>query len=155
MKIEIKLHDEACMPLISPNGDWIDLRSAEDIIIEAPRVNVNTNQIELHTGLISLGVSMRLPEGFEAILAPRSSTFKNYGIVFSNSIGILDNSYNGTSDIWRVPFIGLKPGVIKKGDRIAQFRVQKSQFMKRKIEFKVVDKLSEEDRGGFGTSGKQ
>lgn len=155
MNIDIKLHDKECMPLINSNGDWIDLRSAEDIIIEPPRVNVHNNLLEFHMGIISLGVSLKLPEGYEAILAPRSSTFKNFGIIFSNSIGIIDNSYNGSDDVWKVPFIGIKSGKINKGDRIAQFRIVSNQFndTKNNIILNIVDELSKESRGGFGSTG--
>lgn len=156
MKIDIKIHDEACKPYFNPDGDWIDLRAAEDVEIKAPVLNVHTNQIELHTGLISLGVSMRMPEGFEAILAPRSSTLKNFGIICANSIGVIDNSYNGTNDVWRFPFIGIRNATIKKGDRIAQFRVQRTQssMFGEGITLNVCEELNDKDRGGFGTSGK-
>lgn len=152
--IRVKLHIQECMPQINTNGDWIDLRSAEDIEIKAPILNIHTNQLEFHTGMISLGVSMELPEGHEAIVAPRSSTFKNFGIIVPNSIGIIDNSYKGDNDIWRLPFIGMKAGSIKKGDRIAQFKIQTSQFNDNTIVLHMVDYLGEESRGGFGSTGK-
>lgn len=155
--IEIKLHEGICLPQINPNGDWIDLRAAEDIEIKAPILNIHTNQLEFHTGMISLGIALKLPKGYEAIVAPRSSTFKNFGIIVPNSIGIIDNSYNGTNDVWHLPFIGMKKGIILKGDRIAQFRIVPNQFNEdhNNLSFSIVEELSEESRGGFGSTGKQ
>ena len=130
-------------------GDWIDLRAAEDSFVP-----VNESE------LISLGVSMKLPDGYEAHVLPRSSTFKNFGIIMTNSMGIIDNSYSGTNDVWKFPAYCLKPNrnyhlstngsVIHKGDRIAQFRIVKKQP---EIEFDEVLFLDETDRGGFGSTG--
>lgn len=154
MSLEIKVvaHEPMCMPEVNPKGDWIDLRAAEDVEIKAPVLNPHNNQIEFHTGIISLGVSMSLPEGYEAIVAPRSSTFKNFGVIIPNSIGVIDNTYSGTDDVWRFPFIGMKSAVIKKGDRVCQFRIQKSQ-MSQGVSFEKVESLSKESRGGFGSTG--
>lgn len=125
-------------------GDWIDLRAAEDV--------------EMYVGdykMISLGVSMELPEGYHAQLAPRSSTFKNFGIMMANSIGIIDNSYCGDNDIWRFPAVCLKKGeeypiMIHKGDRIAQFRIVKNS---EPVDFVPVETLGNADRGGIGSTG--
>lgn len=120
-------------------GDWYDLRAAETV--------------EMSTGdfrLISLGVSMKLPEGYEAHLAPRSSTFKKWGVIQANSIGVIDNSYSGTNDVWKVPVIAFKDTTIYEGDRICQFRIVKSQP---KIEFIEVEELDAVDRQGFGSTG--
>ena len=120
-------------------GDWIDLRAAE---------TVEMKQGEY--GLISLGVSMQLPKGYEAHVAPRSSTFKNFGIICANSFGIIDESYCGDNDIWRFPAIALRDTVINKGDRICQFRiVEKMQ----EVVLLEVETLGNPDRGGFGSTG--
>lgn len=144
MEIKIKYHDgmEQWPIETFDKGDWIDLRAAEET--------------ELHNGdfkIISLGVSMQLPEGYHAQLVPRSSTFKNFGIIMANSIGIIDNSYCGDNDIWRFPALCLgigRPFVIRKGDRIAQFRIVKNF---ESVTFNPVDTLGNADRGGFGSSG--
>ena len=134
-------------------GDWIDLRAAEDVIMYPGQFK-----------LISLGISMKLPEGYEAHLAPRSSTFKKWGIIQTNSVGVIDNSYSGTNDIWKFPAFCLKGeelltpegyvlhnvNIIKKGDRICQFRIVKKQP---EIEFEEVEVLDETDRGGIGSTG--
>lgn len=122
-------------------GDWIDLRAAEDIYLDYGDF-----------ALVSLGIAMKLPEGYEAHVLPRSSTFKNFGIIMTNSMGIIDNSYSGTNDIWRFPALCLSKlgSKILKGDRIAQFRIVKKQP---EIEFDEVLFLDETDRGGIGSTG--
>lgn len=120
-------------------GDWYDLRAAETIEMQAGEFK-----------LISLGVSMKLPEGYEAHMAPRSSTFKKWGILQTNSVAIIDNSFSGSGDIWRYPALAMRDTTIYEGDRICQFRIMKKQP---KIEFIEVDKLDEADRGGFGSTG--
>ena len=120
-------------------GDWIDLRAAETVL--------------LHKGdfaLISLGVSMKLPDGYEAHVVPRSSTFKKWGVLQTNSMGIIDNSYSGTNDIWRFPALAVRDTVINKNDRICQFRIVKRQPT---VEFEEMDTLDAVDRGGFGITG--
>ena len=120
-------------------GDWIDLRAAETKV--------------LHAGdfaLISLGVSMKLPEGYEAHVVPRSSTFKNWGVLQANSMGVIDNSYSGTNDIWRFPALAMRDTVINRNDRICQFRIVRRQP---NIEFEQVNVLDDTDRGGFGSTG--
>ena len=120
-------------------GDWIDLRSAEDV--------------ELKSGdfkLISLGISMELPKGYEAYVVPRSSTFKTWGIIQTNSMGIIDESYCGDNDIWKYPVYATRDTIIHKNDRICQFRIMEHQPT---IEFEEVDTLGNEDRNGFGTTG--
>ena len=138
--IKIKYHtDEIDKIKEIAVGDWIDLRAAETTI--------------LHKGdfkLISLGVSMKLPEGYEAHVVPRSSTFKKWGVLQTNSTGIIDNSYSGTNDIWRFPALAMRDTVINKNDRICQFRIVKRQPT---IEFEEVDTLDSVDRGGFGSTG--
>lgn len=121
------------------NGDWIDLRAAED-------VEMKKNDFKL----VSLGVSMKLPEGYEAHIVPRSSTFKNWGVIQANHMGVIDNSYSGTNDIWKFPAIAMRDTKICKNDRICQFRIMKKQPA---LDFETVDILDETDRGGFGSSG--
>lgn len=121
-------------------GDWIDLRAAETVAM-------NTGDFKL----ISLGVSMKLPEGYEAHIVPRSSTFKTWGVIQTNSMGIIDNSYSGTNDIWRFPAYATRDTQIKVNDRLCQFRIVKKQP---KVELVEVDKLDDIDRGGFGSTGK-
>lgn len=146
-KIKIKYHSD--IDKLVKHGDWIDMRAAEDVFIPQGEYK-----------MFSLGVSMELPKGYEAIVAPRSSTFKNYGIILVNSIGVIDNSYNGTGDVWRylaycVKGNYIKNGVlgayIKKNDRICQFRILKNQP---DIEFVEVDELNPVDRNGIGSTGK-
>ena len=121
-------------------GDWIDLRAAEDVELKAGDFKI-----------ISLGVSMKLPEGYEAYVVPRSSTFKTWGVIQANSMGIIDNSYSGTNDIWRFPAYATRDTQIKVNDRLCQFRIVKKQP---KVELIEVDKLDDIDRGGFGSTGK-
>ena len=120
-------------------GDWIDLRSAETVCL-----------YKGEKALLRLGVAMKLPDGYEAIVAPRSSTFKNYGIIQTNGIGIIDSTYCGNNDEWLMPVLATRETMIHKNDRICQFRIQKKQPT---IKFVVVDKLCNEDRGGFGSTG--
>lgn len=101
--------------------------------------------------LISLGVGMKLPDGYEAHIAPRSSTYKNFKIMQCNSIGIVDNSYCGANDIWKYPAIAMEDTVIHKNDRICQFRIMKKQP---DIHFETVKELEGKSRGGFGSTGK-
>ena len=120
-------------------GDLIDLRAAETV--------------EMKKGdfkLIKLGVGMKLPDGYKANVYPRSSTYKNFGIILANSVGQIDNSYSGDSDEWRFPAIALRDTVIHKNDRICQFEIQKIQP---EIEFIEVEHLDEVSRGGIGSTG--
>ena len=142
MKVRIKYFTED-MPEIQKidNGDWIDLRAAKTI--------------ELKKGdfcLIPLGVGMKLPYGYEAHLVPRSSTFKNYGIIQTNSCGIIDNSYSGNDDQWMMPVYATRDTVINKHDRVCQFRIINRQPS---LEFETTTKLDEISRSGFGSTGKQ
>lgn len=121
------------------HGDWIDLRSAIDV--------------ELKNGefkLIPLGVGMKLPEGYEANIVPRSSTFKNFGILQTNSYGVIDNSYSGNNDQWHFPALAMRDTIIKKNDRICQFRINK---VMEEVELVKVEFLDDTDRGGFGSTG--
>lgn len=138
--IKIKYHDPDVLRIEKiKKGDWIDLRSAEDITLKAG---------EFH--LISLGVSIQVPEGYESILAPRSSTFKNFGIIQANSIGVIDESYCGDDDIWMFPAYAIRDTKINKNDRICQFRIIKHQP---EVEIETVETLGNENRQGFGSTG--
>ena len=141
--IKIKYHTDEIEKLryIDGKSDWIDLRSAEDVELKAGDFK-----------LISLGVSMELPKGYEAHIVPRSSTFKNFGIIQTNHCAIIDELYCGDNDIWKYPVYALRDTIIHKNDRICQFRIMEHQPT---IEFEEVDKLEGEERGGFGSSGKQ
>ena len=120
-------------------GDWCDLRAAEDVELKKGEFK-----------LISLGVVMKLPEGYEAHIVPRSSTFKNFGVIQTNHCGIVDNSYCGSNDIWRFPAYAVRDTVIHKNDRICQFRIMKKQPT---LSFETVERLEAADRGGFGSTG--
>lgn len=140
MEIKIKYHNKDLekMELVQ-HGDWVDLRAAE-------RVEMKAGDFKI----ISLGVSMKLPEGYEAHVAPRSSTFKKWGVLQANSVGVIDNSYSGENDIWGFPALAMRDTVIEAGDRIAQFRIMKKMEM---IVFTEVDHMEDADRGGFGSTG--
>lgn len=138
--IKIKYHDKKLERLEKiEKGDWIDLRAAED---------VQLNQFEFR--LIPLGISMELPKGWEAHIVPRSSTFKNFGVIQTNHFGIVDSDYNGDTDQWFFPALALRPTTINKGDRICQFRIMENQPT---IVFHEVDSLGNDDRGSFGSTG--
>ena len=124
---------------IEGKSDWIDLRAAEDVSLKAGEFR-----------LIPLGVAMELPEGYEAHVAPRSSTFRNFGIVMVNSVGVVDSSYRGDNDEWFVPVYALRDTEIHVNDRICQFRIMKNQPA---IRFEECDHLEGENRGGFGSTG--
>lgn len=137
--IKINYHADI-EPLLQKEGsDWIDLRVAEE-------VKMSPNQFKL----IPLGVSMKLPEGYEAHIVPRSSTFKTWGIIQTNHMGVIDESYCGDNDQWMMPVLATRAVIIHKNDRICQFRIVKKQP---KILFQEVDSLGEESRGGFGSTG--
>lgn len=121
------------------NGDWLDLRAAET-------VDLNKGDFKL----IPLGVGMKLPEGYEAHIVPRSSTFKNYGIIQTNHCGIVDESYCGDNDQWMMPAYATRGTIINKNDRICQFRIVKKMP---EVKLEAVDKLEDVDRGGFGSTG--
>ena len=137
----IKYHDhtECCNLEQISGGDWIDLKVAEDVDMKKGEFK-----------LLSLGVSIQLPKGYEALMIPRSSTFKKYGILQANSIGLIDESYCGDDDVWLFAALAMRDTFIPKGTRICQFRVLKHQPP---IEFERVDHLTNTSRGGFGSTG--
>lgn len=140
MEIKIRYHDNVMPIEINEKGDWIDLRAAK-----------TTKLYQGEAALIPLGVSMKLPDGYEAVVIPRSSTFKKYGVIQTNGIGLIDNSYCGDNDVWHFPAYAIRNTVIPKNERICQFRIKKKMD---KLTFTTVDKLEGEDRGGFGSTGR-
>ncbi|MCI7061626.1 MAG: dUTP diphosphatase [Lachnospiraceae bacterium] len=126
---------------IDGKSDWIDLRASEDVVLKKGDF-----------ALIPLGVAMELPEGYEAHIVPRSSTYKNFGIIQANHCGIVDGSYCGDNDMWRMPVIAMRDTKIRMNDRICQFRIMENQP---KLVFREVERLTGKDRGGFGSTGKQ
>ena len=139
-KIQIKYFaDIDKLKFIDGKSDWIDLRAAETVKLNAGDF-----------ALIPLGVGMKLPSGYEANIAPRSSTFKNYGILQTNSVAVIDESYCGPEDEWKYPVYATRYTVINKNDRICQFRINKKQP---DIQFEEVDELDGITRGGFGSTG--
>lgn len=120
-------------------GDWIDLRTNDVVTLKKGQFRK-----------VDLGVAMELPVGYEALLVPRSSTFKNYGVLQANSMAVIDNSFCGDDDYWSFLVLATEDVTIPKGARICQFRIMKNQPQ---IDFKVVDKLGNENRGGMGSTG--
>lgn len=139
--LKVRYKNEKCQDFefVEEKSDWIDLKSSED-------VNLKKGEFKI----IQLGFSMKLPEGYEAHILPRSSTFKNFGVIQTNSMGIIDNSYSGNEDFWMYPVYAVRDTSIKKGDRICQFRIVKSM---EKVDIKIVDSLDDNNRGGFGSTG--
>ena len=140
-KIRIKYFNDNIdrLTYIDGKSDWIDLRASETVELKAGEFK-----------LIPLGVAMELPQGYEAHVVPRSSTFKNYGILQTNSCGIIDCSYCGDEDMWRMPVYATRDTVIQENDRICQFRIVENQPQ---IHFDEVDTLDNTSRGGFGSTG--
>ena len=126
---------------IDGKSDWIDLRAAEDVVLKKGEFR-----------LIRLGVAMQLPEGYEAHVVPRSSTYKNFGLIQTNHMGVIDCSYCGDNDEWRFPALAVRDTEIHVNDRICQFRIMKNQP---KLLFEETDHLEGADRGGFGSTGVQ
>lgn len=141
--IKIKYHTDKIDKLtyIDDKSDWIDLRAAENVTLKAGEFK-----------LVNLGVSMQLPKGYEAVIVPRSSTYKNFGIIQTNHMGVVDETYCGDNDVWKMSVYALRDTEIKVNDRICQFRIQKHQPQ---IMFEEVNELNNEDRGGIGSTGKK
>lgn len=141
LKLKVKYFDKEIEKIKKiEKGDWIDLRSAVDIVLKKGEFV-----------LIPLGVGMILPSGYEAHIVPRSSTFKNWKILQTNNVGIIDNSYSGDNDQWLMPVYAAEDTEIKKGDRICQFRIVEKMA---DIEIEEVEHLNMKSRGGFGSTGK-
>ncbi len=139
--IPIKYHTDISHIEVNPLGDWVDLRAAEDVDMKAGDFK-----------LISLGISMKLPADYEAHVVPRSSTYKNWGIIQANHMGVIDNLYSGDNDIWYFPAIAIRDTHICKNERICQFRIMEKQPT---LMFNEVDRLIDVNRGGFGSTGKE
>lgn len=172
LKIKVKVLTEGCMPEINEKGDWIDLKAAKDIKLNAAQSkNIKRNieegksyrGTELNTYYIPLGVAIKMPEGFEAIIASRSSGPRKLGIFIPNGIGIVDYSYSGNSDEWNYIASPMRDTTISKGDRICQFRIQLSQkatilqklkwLLSSGVQLVKVSNLSDNNRGGLGSTG--
>ena len=139
IKIKYLNDDITRLEYIDGKSDWIDLRAAEEVELKAGEFK-----------LIHLGVAMQLPEGYEAHIVPRSSTFKKWGIIQTNHCGIVDNSYCGPNDWWRMPVFALRDTKIEVNDRICQFRIQKNQPT---LVFNEIEEMEANNRGGFGSTG--
>lgn len=141
IKIKYFAKDIEKLEYVDEKSDWIDLRAAETVILKSGEFR-----------LIPLGVAMAIPKGYEAHVVPRSSTFKNYGIIQTNSMGVIDYSYRGADDQWYMPVYATRDTIIEKNDRICQFRIMQNQP---KIIFKESELFEEENRGGFGSTGRK
>lgn len=178
MAIKVLELTENCFPVNFEIGDWVDLCTSEDITLKAPQANkmhirnkskkdlpeVRTRDVDFDFTYIPLGVCIEVPKGYESILVPRSSTFKRYGLIQTNSIGVIDQTFSSDKDEWKLPVIATRSITIPKGTRIAQFRVQLSQkatvwqklkwIFSRPIKLQKVSTLNNKVRGGFGSTGK-
>lgn len=140
LTILVRYHDPDLGKLsVAVNGDWVDLRCADTVRLDAGQF-----------AILPLGVSMRLPDGYEAHIAPRSSTFKRWGILQTNGVGVIDNSYSGDNDIWGMPVYATRETTVCKGDRVCQFRIMRRM---EPVHFEEVAHLDGDDRGGFGSTG--
>lgn len=175
LKIKVKrLNKNIDLPKVIDKGDFIDLRASETVTMHAPqagtlkRHKVNGSEfshrdVVFDFKLIGLGVAMQLPKGFIAVLVPRSSTFKKYGITQTNSFGVIDQPYCGDDDEWKIPAIAYRDTVIPEGNRICQFEIRLSQkatiwqklkwLLSSGVEIVEVESFSRDNRGGFGTTG--
>lgn len=168
--IKVKVLTEGCLPVISEDGDWIDLRAAKDVHIDCPHAIARTRKggessrkVVFTLDYIPLGIAMQLPAGMEGITAPRSSANKKFNIIQANSPGVIDQPYCGNDDQWHMPVLATGEVDIKKGDRICQFRIQPSQkatvwqkikwFLSSGVNIEVVEDLDNPNRGGLGHSG--
>ena len=136
--IKVKYRNSFCQ--LEQNGSWIDMRASQDYSYKKGDFI-----------MVDLGVCIKLPERYEAHLLPRSSTFKRYGIIMTNSMGIIDQEYSGNDDWWAMPCLAVRDGEIHKGDRVAQFRIVKEQPI---MYAESVDHLDDVSRGGFGSTGR-
>lgn len=175
LKIKVKrINKNLELPKIIDKGDWIDLRATETVAMKAPQagtlkrrkvdgIEESYRDVTFDTKLIGLGIAMQLPKGFEAVVLPRSGTFKNFGVTLANNMGVIDQTYCGDNDEWKFNAIAHRDTVINEGDRICQFRIQLSQkttfwqklrwLFSSGIEIEEVESLGEVNRGGFSTTG--
>lgn len=173
-KIKVKVLTPGCEPVIIDKGDWIDLKASKSMIIPAPQAStlkkknvegkeISYRDVNMNTTYIPLGVAMKLPDGYEAIVASRSSGPKKLCLFIPSGIGVIDNSYSGNNDEWMYVSSTMKKATIHKGDRVCQFRIQLSQkatlWQKIKwlfssgIELEFVDDLGNINRNGLGSTG--
>lgn len=166
--------NKVLMPEIIHKGEFIDLKCAQETKFKAPQSGtlksktINGKEekyrnVSFDFKYIPLGIAMKLPDGYEAILVPRSSTCKGMGLIQGNSIGVIDNTFAGNEDEWKFPAIAIRDTTIKVGERICQFRIQLSQkatiwqrikwLFTDGVEFVEVDSLEDESRGGLGSTG--
>ena len=141
IKIKYFSEDIERLAYIAGKSDWIDLRAAEEIRLKKGE-----------SALIPLGVAMELPRGYEAHVIPRSSTYKNFGIIQTNHMGVIDESYCGDNDQWYFPAYALRDTRIQEGDRICQFRIMEHQPV---LQFEEVESVGDKDRGGIGSTGRK
>ena len=170
MKIKVKLFDENCKIEVLEKGDWFDLKVRCNVNMCQPQAGTQYTKgifkfrdVTFSSGILPLGIAMQLPKGFEAVLLPRSGTFKKFGIIQANSEGVIDFTYSGDDDEWGFPVIAMREVEIPQYTRVCQFRIQLSQkatvwqkikwLFSNKIEFEYVDNLNSESRGGFGSTG--
>jgi dUTP pyrophosphatase len=162
MKIKVKSIDSPFDLCQHEKGEWVDLKTRDNLKLKGP--SSFHQKVTSYPELIPLGIAMQLPKYFEANILPRSSTFPKYGIMMANSMGVIDHTYHGDEDEWLFSAIPFRDTVIEKGTRIAQFRIRPSQFapwwiklkwlFTSKIKFIEVSSLGNENRGGFGSTGK-
>lgn len=171
LKVRYKLLADCCAPVVNDNGDAFDLVAAKDMALESPRLRgIKANDGEkikagFNTALIPLGIAMELPKGWVADIRPRSSTYKKWHILQTNTPGLIDSTYCGDNDEWMFPAIAMSTSHIKKGDRICQFEIRPSQrasiwqklrwLFTSRIEFVQVESLGNPDRDGFGSTGSK
>lgn len=177
MKIKVLEKVEGCMPKIIEKGDWIDLYTAEDIVLKAPYAKTLHKKTEnkevvdrfrdviFNYTIAKLGICIEMPKGYEALIVPRSSTFKKYGLIQWNSPGVIDNLYKSDDDEWGMPVIAFRAVTIPKGTRIAQFRIQLSQkatlwqklkwLLSSSVKIEKVSSLGNPVRSGFGSTGEK
>jgi dUTP pyrophosphatase len=169
-KIKVKELVKGCLPKIIKKGEWIDLHASKDIKLECMQAEIlkrhkdkSYREVNFKWEMIPLGIAVKLPKGYEAVVAPRSSTFKHWYVLQTNSVGVIDNSYSGNKDEWHMPILALENGVIHKGERICQFRIQLSQkanfwtklkwLFSNGVKIVQVEELDNTPRGGFGSTG--
>lgn len=179
MKIKVLEKIEGSLPEFIEKGEWVDLKLAEDIVLKGPQATMlhrrnrnkedveeeRTRDVVFFSKLLPLGVCMEMPDGFEGYLLPRSSTFKKYGLIQTNSMGIIDNSYKSNEDEWKMSVLATRKVIIPKGTRIAQFRIQLSQkatlwqklkwLMSSSVKIEKVSSLGNPVRSGFGSTGEK
>lgn len=175
LKIKVKrINKNIPLPEVIEKGDRVDLRASKSVIFTAPQsgtlkrhkingIETPHRDVDFHYALIPLGVAIQLPKGFEAVVHPRSSTFKNFGIILANSEGVIDNSYCGNNDEWKFGAIAFRNVIINEGDRICQFRIQLSQkatfwqkikwLLSSGVKIVEVNELGNPDREGIGSTG--